>query len=337
MSSSSSPSPFPKWPKPIHDANGDYRVESAFLESTLHDSKGHRNTLYEHQTKIPHLPIPSISETLSKLPSTALPLLKTKNSSDNDDERTSFMKAIENFPSQAERLQLQERLLKRRNEEYKESSWLQHWWNTTGYLQVRDPVVINVSYFYHFVMDPTLPIHSTGDNLDLSISRGAAILHQVAKFRKEVCSATLSPPFVGRKEKNTQTFLCNTAYKYMFHTCRIPQLHQDCVRMYDPSIHDNSHCIVSYKGMFYAVDFVDPNTGDPLPLSILENRLKRVKDLVRQNHKTNVKLGWLTSWDRDSWAKGRETLLSVGGKDLEQALSKLESGAFMLCLDDEVR
>jgi hypothetical protein len=49
-----------------------------------------------------------------------------------------------------------------------------------------------------------------------------------------------------------------------------------------------------------------------------------------------VELGWLTSNDRDSWADARNELIQAGGMVMEEALTKLESGAFLLCLDDEV-
>ena len=324
-------SPFPKWPKAVHDTTGDYRKEAAFLESTLHSKKDNSSTpnLYQYQNEVPHLPLPAVPDTLKKLVPTALPLWKESNPS----EKSSFLQAVKDFPAQVAKLQLQERLAERRNNEYSNSSWLQHWWNTLAYLKVRDPVVINVSYFYHFHSDPTLPALEIEN--DLSIPRGAMILYKLAQIRLQVCSATLPPPSIGRKKP---IYLCNAQYKYAFHTCRIPQLEQDLVRMYDPSRAEHSHCIVSYRGYFYAMDFINPETGEPLPMKLLEQRLKRVKDLVKeqQQHKDNVELGWLTSWDRDSWTKARELLIETAGKDMEQALEKLQSGAFVLCLDDEV-
>lgn len=328
MSTQTTKSPFPQWPQPIHDAHGDYRVEAALFESKLHNpSNNNKNHLYQHQTKVPHLPIPSVSETLAKLPSTVLPLAETP------DEKSKFLQAVQDFPKQVSNLNLQERLETRRNVEFSDSSWLQNWWNTWAYLSVRDPVPINVSYFYHFQRDPTLPVASSSD-IDLSIPRGACFLYKLAQLRKEICAATLPPPSIGKKNP---FFLCNAQYKYMFHSCRIPKLEQDFVRMYDPSLAKHSHCIVGYKGRFFAVDFANKETGDPLPLDILEKRLRRVKDLVHEQQADKVELGWLTSWDRDSWAKGRDLLISVGGTDMENAFATLESGAFMLCLDDKVR
>jgi len=45
-------------------------------------------------------------------------------------------------------------------------------------------------------------------------------------------------------------------------------------------------------------------------------------------------LGYLTSDDRDKCAEAREELLRVGGSKMEDALEVLESGAVMICLDE---
>jgi carnitine O-acetyltransferase len=106
----------------------------------------------------------------------------------------------------------------------------------------------------------------------------------------------------------------------------------DTYRMYDPSLH--SHCIVARNGRFLAVEFVDEN-GNPLGMDILEERLKHCIQIADNDTATMPLLGWLTSSNRDSWADAREQLLHTGGKLMEEALEKLESGALLLCLDHE--
>eukprot|EP00984_Skeletonema_dohrnii_P039033 scaffold42960_cov155-Skeletonema_dohrnii-CCMP3373.AAC.1 len=124
------------------ESHGDYRAE-AYLEDHI------GGKLYEKQHSLPRLPIPSISETISKFLPTALPLAKS------EEEKDTLIKACEEFESQAG--ELQQRLIERRDGEMKDSSWLQLWWNTLGYLQVRGPVVVNVSYFFQFSDDGSLP------------------------------------------------------------------------------------------------------------------------------------------------------------------------------------
>ena len=315
---SSSSTPFKSWPRPMIESKGDYR-EEAFLEDII------GGQLYEHQKSLPRLPIPSISETIETLLPTALPLALYEN------EKTTFLDACKAFPAQASILH--DRLHERRDGEMKDSSWLQLWWNTAGYLQVRDPVVVNVSYFFHFSDDSTLP-HPTpkSKSKSLGVLRGASILYSIAEFRKLLCSGSLPCESIGRKDK--QTHLCSVAFKYMFNACRVPHREQDTYRIYDPSLYQ--HVIVAYNGNFFSFDFVNKETGDPLPLDLIEDKLQRCIDVAREHHSNDPQLGWLTSSDRDSWADAREELLRVGGMKMESALTKLESGAIMLCLDEEV-
>ena len=297
--------PFKTWNKPMIECHGDYR-EEAFLEEHI------GGPLYEHQKSLPRLPIPSLQETMKRFLPTALPLAKS------EEERTSLKEACRIFPEQAQLLQ--ERLEERRNVEMYDSSWLQLWWNTAGYLQVRDPIVINVSYFFHFSDDSTLPL-----DRPFNVTRGAAIMSSVAEFRKQICSGSFPAEQIGRK---TMTPLCSVAFKYMFNAARVPKRHQDSYRIYDPSL--LSHCIVARKGHFFAVDFVDPQTGDPLPLATLELSLQEC--IAKADAGSALELGWLTSNQRDACADARDALLQAGAGD---AIVSLESGAFLLCLDDE--
>lgn len=240
---------------------------------------------------------------------TALPLATS------EEEKASLQEACRDFIPQAK--VLQERLQNRRDVEMKDSSWLSLWWNQLGYLQVRESVIINVSYYFHFADDPTV---TTGTQ------RGAAVLFAAAEFRKKVCSGELPAEAVGRNK----TVLDSTAYKYMFNACRIPHRVQDSYRIYDPSRY--SHAIVARKGHFFAIDFCDPETGEPVALGDLEASLE---EIVRTTDDAPLELGILTSDHRDVWADSRAALLQAGGVAVEQALEKLESGAMLLCLDDE--
>lgn len=105
------------------EAHGDYRDES-FLEAHI------GGPLYENQKKLPRLPIPSIEESMKRFLPTALPLAKTK------EEKMALKEACAAFPEQAK--VLQERLIERSENEMKDSSWLQLWWNqvSSGYGEI---------------------------------------------------------------------------------------------------------------------------------------------------------------------------------------------------------
>lgn len=294
------------------ESRGDYRDE-AFLEQHI------GGPLYEHQTTLPRLPVLQVKDTIYKFLPTAAPLADTPADVDN------LTQQAQCFQTQSEHLQ--EQLLERASSDYRDSSWLQHWWNTLGYLSVRDSVVVNVSYFFHLADDPTLP-----KTMPKNVSRAACILHAIAEHRYLVCSGSMTQETIGKN----RTPLCSVAFKYMFHSCRVPQREMDSYRMYDPSVH--KHVIVARHGRFYAMDFIDEATNEPLPFSVLAGRLQRIMDMADEamaTKGTGIQVGWLTSQDRDSWADAREDLVSIGGVTAQLALEKVESGAILLCLDNE--
>ena len=108
------------WPVAMIESRGDYR-EEAFLDELI------GGPLYSAQKSLPRLPIPSIEETISTFLPTALPLAQS------EEEVNNLMAASEVFPQQAE--QLHQRLIARKDDEMDNSSWLQLWWNTEGYLK----------------------------------------------------------------------------------------------------------------------------------------------------------------------------------------------------------
>ena len=83
------------------------------------------------------------------------------------------------------------------------------------------------------------------------------------------------------------------------------------------------------------MELVDPESGDPLPVMVLEDQLRQCIRLADGVSSTRSKLGLMTSQNRDNWADAREALLQAGGLAMEEALTVLESGAVLLNLDDE--
>lgn len=328
---------FKPWPKSMIESNGDYTDES-YLENEVIGGP-----LYEYQKKLPHLPVLSVTDDddddddiMSKLLSSALPL------AENEEEAKSFIDDCKLFPKQVlKETQLQSKLIERKeNCSKKNASWLQLWWNQIGYLKYREPVIINVSYFFQLDDDPTLDLTApTSLSKDINtylcgIQRGAAALIGMAQYRKLVCSGMLPYEKIGKQ----QIPLCSTAFKYVFHSCRIPrkQKHEqddacDTFKIYDPSLY--KHCIVACRGQFYVMDFVNEN-NDPLPLSELERGLKHIVNMAIEAESA-PELGILSSGHRDTWANTREELLQIGGDEMNEALTLIESGAFVLCLDED--
>ena len=178
------------WPSTYITSRGDYNAES-WLETHI------GGPLYSHQSSLPSLPVADLSNTLSTLRDSAKAISRDAR------EYGAFVDALQSFQSSGDAEKLHSRLVARQQAN-PETSWLQLWWNTLGYLDVRDPIPVNVSYFFQFKDDP---VASSG------VMRGAAALVATAIFRNQTCSGELSCEEIGRKKK---TPLCSTAWKYMF-------------------------------------------------------------------------------------------------------------------------
>jgi carnitine O-acetyltransferase len=290
------------------ESNGDYRDEM-----WIEDHIG--GPLYEYQKTLPILPVGTIDATIQKLVPTVLPLAK------NEEEVQALQQSIYKFKEQADNLQ--ERLQHHAATIGNTSSWLQQWWNTWCYLQVRDSVVINVSYFFHFCNDPTATT---------MVERAATIVTAVAQFRNQIVTGQFPAEQIGKG--TNQKPLCSVAYKYMFHACRIPKLQQDSYRIFDPAMYH--HVIVSVRGQFYKVPFIDPITNQPYSINMIEDALQKCihnEATARARDELQLQLGWCTTSNRDKWANARSQFITVGGLEMEHALKELESGAVLICLD----
>ena len=303
----SNKAPFPLWPQPVIEAKGDY-TEEAHLENLI------GGPLYANNENLPRLPIPTLHETIERFLPTALPLCES------EIEKQTLIEACNIFEEEAGPLQ---KRLQRRREEWPNSSWLQKWWNQKMYLEYRDPVAVHVSYFLNINDDPSLP---TDGKTSLGILRGAAAILSAAEVRRRVCSGQAPCDKVGEAP------LCSAGYKYIFNSCRIPRKSSDTFRMYDPGLH--KHCIVASRGYFFEVDVLDEE-ANPLPYNVVVDRLEKCESMAKEQEEKNIpKIGWLTGCDRDFWANARSQLLKEGGMTMQDALKIMESGAFMLCLDD---
>lgn len=328
------------WRDAIVESHGDYEQDAAILEPQYDSDTVTPPPLYRYQRDLPRLPVPSLQDTIDRFLPTALPL------AESPEEEESLRQACRDYPLQAHHLQ--ERLLERAAASTS-TSWLQQWWNTLGYLQYRDPVVINVSYFFNLPDDPTLS-HTSSQEQDPQIQRGALVLKAAWEYRQMVASGTLPQETIGK----AKTPLCSVGFKYLFHSCRIPNMGQDSYKLYDPNIY--THAVVACRGKFFVLPLVD-DRGQEYSLQALEGALRQCQNMAYQQHPHTAtttphgtpapppssineadtllqELGYLTTSHRDACATARDALLRIPGMD--DALQWLESGMLLLCLDDDM-
>lgn len=97
------------------------------------------------QASLPKLPVPTLSSTGSKYLETVRPHL-------SDAEFATTQSTVNDFLKSGQAAELQKRL-EARAAEPGLTNWLSDWWNDAAYMGYRDPVVVNVSYYYVHVQD----------------------------------------------------------------------------------------------------------------------------------------------------------------------------------------
>lgn len=107
-----------------------------------------QGAMLRYQASLPHLPVPPLASTLAKYLETIRPHLTPS-------EYAHSESTVRAFGASAQAVELQRRLEARATDP-STVNWLADWWNETAYMAYRDPVVVNVSYFYVHVADPAI-------------------------------------------------------------------------------------------------------------------------------------------------------------------------------------
>lgn len=289
----------------FRECRGDYRDEA--------DMEVPSQPLYRFQKSLPRLPVPKLKDTVALYLNTIAPLVTPQ------ELETSKKLAREFLKPGAMGEALQRRLLARAADR-KDTSYLAEWWNTLGYLQVRDPVVFNVSYFFHFADS----VHAEQRS---NIGRAAALLRGSMEFRALVASGQLEPEQLGAKK----TPVCATAYKYMFNACRIPRRESDTYRIFDPARHN--HVVVMRRNRFFKLEMLTAR-GSVLSFKQLCKQLETIVQLAERDTTQAPPIGVLSAEDRDKWADAREELIGCHEGN-EAALRVIESAVLVLNLDEQ--
>eukprot|EP00944_MAST-04C_sp_MAST-4C-sp1_P006356 g6356.t1 len=275
--------------------------------------------LYANQLKLPSLPIPNLKDSCEVY-------LHSVRALANDDEYEHTRKCVEEFlkPGGAG-VKLQERLLKRK-EEYSDSSWLQHWWNTGSYLEFRMSNVINVSYFFGFT---DLPLGYRSKN----ILRAALLTQGALKFRQKLCNGVdvnANGEGVGPG--------CATPYKYMFNACRIPLPGCDQAIHYLPDGGvECQNIVVIRHGQFFTFPASQGPEGkyEPMSLGYLQAQFRTVIGLAGDGLPSGMPpVGAMCGANRDSWSAARAHM--VADPSNQEFLDAVQSAIFCVCLDSSM-
>ncbi|KAL8597550.1 hypothetical protein ACOMHN_033421 [Nucella lapillus] len=263
--------------------------------------------MFSKQSSLPLLPVPPLKQTLDKYLDSVRPLISDQQFAKTKEVVRQFM--------QSPGPQLQDMLEKRAKDK---TNWLSEWWKNVSYLDVRTPVVINVSPAGVFPLQ-----NYRGKEEQLRFA--AKFLAGVLDFKLMVDEQTLPLETLGGRP------LCMVQYYQIFSSCRVPGPKRDSHVVFpstDPT--PPRHITVMHNNHMFSVE-VYGSEGRPLSTDELYEQLKKVTDLSKTRAPP---VGLLTSLDRDAWAEIYQDLI-LDNKNAA-AMKTIQRSIFTLCLDQPV-
>jgi len=269
---------------------------------------------WSNQAQLPRLPVPDLNESCEKLLQTLEPL------AESPEQFQSLKSDVQEFLKPGGRgEELQKRLLEHEADCAKKvpaENWLEKWWLNLAYLAHRDPLPIYLSV--HMGITTSYPVSRE--------TRAATFAVNMIKF-KEILEREELPP--QRLPKMGNIPLCMDQFRRFFSCTRIPHEHMDELVIFPKEV--SRHLIVLHHDHIYSID------AYPQGRHITELELKSQLDLIVSEERGQpraIPVSLLTAGNRDHWARTREQLMEISATN-KQNLETIESGLFVVCLDDD--
>uniref|UniRef100_A0A673JDY8 carnitine O-palmitoyltransferase n=1 Tax=Sinocyclocheilus rhinocerous TaxID=307959 RepID=A0A673JDY8_9TELE len=258
--------------------------------------------LYSFQNSLPHLPVPSVKDTMRRYLESVQPLL-----SDEEHRRMQSL-ALDFEKNLGPKLQWYLKL-----KSWWATNYVSDWWEEYIYLRGRGPIMVNSNYY---VMDflYAFPTH-------LQAARAGNVIHAIMLYRRKLDRAQIKPLML----QNTIP-MCSSQYERMFNTSRIPGIETDTVQ----HMSDSRHIVVHHRGRYFKVwMFYD---GRLLLPREIEQQMERILADTSEPQPGEETLAALTAGDRVPWACARNAYLRHGKN--KKSLDTVEKAAFFVTLDD---
>ncbi|XP_020843458.1 carnitine O-palmitoyltransferase 2, mitochondrial-like [Phascolarctos cinereus] len=214
------------------------------------------------------------------------------------------------------------------------------WLNS--YLGRRNPPVFNMNVGLAFQPDPKAEYND-------QLTRATNVTVSIIRFLRAFRTHTLEPEVLYLYPERTDTELfkkvirwipkslvCQMAAMFdaypmdmsqnfrLFSTSRLPKFGRDILLTDERA----KHLLVLRNGNFYIFNILQSD-GTMIQASEIHANLKYI--LSDESPVPNFPLAYLTTEKRDTWAQLRQELLANGN---QEALKKVETAIFSLCLDD---
>nr|XP_055064873.1 carnitine palmitoyltransferase 1Aa (liver) [Misgurnus anguillicaudatus] len=258
--------------------------------------------LYSFQTSLPHLPLPSVKDTMRRYLESVRALL-------NDEEYQRMESLALDFQKNlGPKLQWYLKL-----KYWWATNYVSDWWEEYIYLRGRGPIMVNSNYY---AMDflYVFPTH-------LQAARAGNAIHAIMLYRRKLDRAQIKPLML----QNTIP-MCSSQYERMFNTSRIPGIETDSVQ----HVSDSRHIAVFHRGRYFKVWlFYD---GRLLLPREIEQQMERILMDTSEPQPGEENLAALTAGNRVPWACARNAYFRHGRN--KQSLDAVEKAAFFVTLDD---
>uniref|UniRef100_A0A672MIL4 carnitine O-palmitoyltransferase n=1 Tax=Sinocyclocheilus grahami TaxID=75366 RepID=A0A672MIL4_SINGR len=257
--------------------------------------------LYSFQNSLPHLPVPSVKDTMRRYLDSVRPLL-----SDEEHQRMQSL-ALGFEKNLGPKLQWYLKL-----KSWWATNYVSDWWEEYIYLRGRGPIMVNSNYY---VMDflYAFPTH-------LQAARAGNVIHAIMIYRRNLDRAQMKPV------RQSTIPMCSSQYERMFNTSRIPGIETDTVQ----HMSDSRHIVVYHRGRYFKVGmFYD---GRLLLPREIEQQMERILAETSEPQPGEETLAALTAGDRVPWACARNAYLRHGKN--KKSLDAVEKAAFFVTLDD---
>uniref|UniRef100_A0A8C1HBW5 carnitine O-palmitoyltransferase n=1 Tax=Cyprinus carpio carpio TaxID=630221 RepID=A0A8C1HBW5_CYPCA len=252
--------------------------------------------LYSYQTSLPHLPVPSIKDTLERYLESVKPLL------DVDGFQRMTRLAAEFEKSLGNRLQKYLKL-----KALWATNYVSDWWEEYVYLRSRSPIMVNSNYYgmdFLYVTPTSTQAARAGNTIT------ALFLYR----RKSRIPGTVIP-------------LCAAQCERMFNTTRTPGEETDVLQHWQ----DSEFVAVYHRGRYFRLWVY--RAGRLLSPREIQYQIQRILDDPSPPSPGEDKLGALTAGNRTPWAQMRKQFFSSGVN--KRSLDCIEKAAFFVTLDDQ--
>ncbi|GAC96101.1 hypothetical protein PHSY_003681 [Pseudozyma hubeiensis SY62] len=261
---------------------------------------------FEGQSKLPHLPIPTLEDTCKRY-------LSSLEALQSAEQHATTKWVVEDF------LKNDGPVIQKQLQEYASTraSYIEEFWDES-YLQASDSVVLNLNPFFILEDDPT---PTRGNQL----MRTANLILASLAFIHDLRTGVLEPDSVRG------TPLDMFQYMRLFSTSRIPTAN-GCRMETAP---ESRHIVVMRRGQIYWFEALDE---EHRPLLTERAMLGNLQAIIRDADQTKLEdvakgsVGILTTEKRPIWSMYREHLREDSHN--RKCLEVVDSALFVVCMDD---